>query len=309
MWFGARRIILAAESARDAAASLQRPPDLLDKPSIAVLPFANMSGDSGQDYFSDGVAEEIITALSCCNWLFVIARNSSFAYRGKSVDVRQVGRELNVRYVLEGSVRRSGHRVRFAGQLIDAASGAHIWADRFDGEMHDIFEIQDRFTASVVAAIEPRLQLAEIERLRLKPVANLDAYDLLLRAQQCIYEFTEISFKGALRSLEEALAIDEAYAPAMAAAAYCYAQLYNCGWTTNFETEAAEGLRLASRSVELGKDDSNVLWMAAFAVWLLDGDAQRAKNLVYRSLARNPNSAIGARRLGRVDVGKYGQGV
>ena len=157
---------------------------LPDRPSIAVLPFANMSGDPGQDYFADGMTEEVITALSRCTWLFVIARNSSFTYKGKTVDVRQVGRELGVRYVLEGSIRRAGGRVRFTGQLIDASSGGHIWADRFEGEMSDVFDLQDRFTESVVAAIEPKLQIAEIERLKQKPAASLDAYDLLLRAQQ-----------------------------------------------------------------------------------------------------------------------------
>jgi len=154
-----------------------------DRPSIAVLPFTNMSGDPEQDYFADGMAEEILTALSRCKWLFVIARNSSFTYKGKSVDIRQVGRELGVRYVLEGSVRRGANRLRFTAQLIEAMSGAHIWADRFEGELADVFELQDRFTASIVAAIEPNLQLAEIERMKNKLAANLDAYDLMLRAQ------------------------------------------------------------------------------------------------------------------------------
>ena len=151
-------------------------------PSIAVLPFTNMSGDPEHEYFADGMAEEIITALSRCKWLLVIARNSSFSYKGKSVDVRQIGRELGVRYVLEGSVRRGSSRLRFTAQLIDATSGIHIWADRFDGEMSNVFELQDRIAESVVAAIEPKIELAEIERLRHKPAANLGAYDLLLRA-------------------------------------------------------------------------------------------------------------------------------
>ena len=146
---------------------------LPDKPSIAVLPFTNMSGDPEQEYFADGMAEEIITALSRCSWLFVIARNSSFTYKGRAVDVRQVGRDLGVRYVLEGSVRRGVNRLRFTGQLIEATSGNHLWADRFDGEMSDVFELQDRITGNVVAAIEPSVQLAEIERIRQKPSANL----------------------------------------------------------------------------------------------------------------------------------------
>ena len=191
-------------------ATQQRKPELSlpDKPSIAVLPFSNMSGNPEEDYFADGMAEEVITALSRCAWLFVIARNSSFTYKGKAVDVRQVGRELGVRYVLEGSVRRAGNRLRFTGQLIDCSSGAHIWADRFEGATSDVFDLQDEFTASVVAAIEPKLQLAEIERTKHKPATNLDAYDLFLRAQQLANEFAGESVAAALRHLEQALAID-----------------------------------------------------------------------------------------------------
>jgi TolB-like protein/Tfp pilus assembly protein PilF len=274
---------------------------LPERPSIAVLPFVNMSGDPEQEYFVDGMAEEIITALARCNWLFVIARNSSFTYKSKAVDVRQIGRELGVRYVLEGSVRRAGDRLRFTGQLIDATSGTHIWADRFDGEMSDVFELQDRFTASVVAAIEPVLQLAEIERLKHKPAASLDAYDLLLRAQQRAYEFTAESLAAALRYLEQALAIDPSYAPAMALAACCYGDLYRQGWARDPAAEAAEGLRLAARAVEIAKDDSNVLWMAAFGVWCLAQDGFRARDLAYRSLRLNPNSPMALTIAGWVE--------
>jgi TolB-like protein/DNA-binding winged helix-turn-helix (wHTH) protein/Flp pilus assembly protein TadD len=263
-----------------------------DRPSIAVLPFTNISGDPEQDYFADGMAEEILTALSRCKSLFVIARNSSFTYKGKPVDVRQVGRELGVRYVLEGSVRRGANRLRFTAQLIDATSGAHIWADRFEGEVTDVFELQDRFTESIVAAIEPNLQLAEIDRLKNKPASNLDAYDLMLRAQQLEYEFTEESLTAALACLTQALMIDPSYAPAMALAAYCYVGRRIQGWTKDFSAETAEGLRLASRAVELGKDDGNVLWMAAYSVWQLGRDVQRANELAYRSLRLNSNSAI-----------------
>jgi len=263
-----------------------------DRPSIAVLPFTNISGDPEQDYFADGMAEEILTALSRCKSLFVIARNSSFTYKNKPVDVRQVGRELGVRYVLEGSVRRGANRLRFTAQLIDATSGAHIWADRFEGEVTDVFELQDRFTESIVAAIEPNLQLAEIDRLKNKPASNLDAYDLMLRAQQLEYEFTEESITAALACLTQALMIDPSYAPAMALAAYCYVGRRIQGWTKDFSAETAEGLRLASRAVELGKDDGNVLWMAAYSVWQLGRDVQRANELAYRSLRLNSNSAI-----------------
>ena len=162
-------------------------PSLPDKPSIAVLPFTNMSGDPEQEYFVDGMVEDIITALSRFNQLFVIARNSTFTYKGRAVDVRQVAKELGVRYVLEGGVRKSGSRLRITGQLIDAATGAHLWADRFDGGLDDVFDLQDKVTASVVGAIEPTMRKAEIERARRKPVENLDAYDLYLRALSHLY--------------------------------------------------------------------------------------------------------------------------
>ena len=204
---------------------------LPDKPSIAVLPFTDMDHNPEQEYFADGVAEEIITALSRCNWLFVIARNSSFTYRGRAVDIRQIGRELGVRYVLEGSVRRGGNRIRFISQLVDATTGAHIWADRFEGEMSDVFELQDRITESVVAVIEPNLQRAEIERLKRKPVSNLDAYDLMLHAQQLEYEFTEQSLAEAIQHVDRALALDPNYAAAMALGANCYGERAFQGWT------------------------------------------------------------------------------
>ena len=287
----------------EGAVGQQRPAFALPvQPSIAVLPFTNMSGHPDQDYFADGMAEEIITALSCCNWLFVIARNSSFTYKGRSVDVRQIGRELGVRYLLEGSVRRAATRLRFVGQLIDAESGAHIWANRFEGEMSDVFELQDRFAQSVVAAIEPELQLAEIERLKRKPAASLDAYDLLLRAQQLEYEFTAESLRSAIRCLEQALVADPTYAPAMALAAYCYAERRQQGWTEDPLLEIAHGIRLAERALELGKDDGNVLWMASFAVRDLANDGQRAKELAHRSLRLNPNSAVALANAGWMET-------
>lgn len=283
---------------------------LPDKPSIAVLPFTNMSGDPEQEYFADGMAEEIITGLSRCSWLFVIARNSSFTYKGRAVDIRQVGRDLGVRYVLEGSVRRGGNRMRFTGQLIDATSGAHIWADRFDGEMSDVFDLQDRITENVVAAIEPKLQLAEIERLKRKPAANLNAYDHLLRAQQLEYEFTDDSLNAAIRHCKRALDIDPAYAPAMALAAYCYGERRFQGWTRDLAAENSEGLGFMSQALELGKFDPNVLWMCALSYWQLGLDTQRAKELAYRSLETNPNSAIAWTIAGWIEAysGNYAKG-
>ena len=274
-----------------------------DKPSIAVLPFTNLSGDPEQEYFADGMAEEIITALSRCHSLFVIARNSSFAYKGKFIDVRQVGRELGVRYVLEGSVRRGGERLRFTGQLIDATSGTHIWADRFEGEPSDVFALQDRFSESVVAAIEPRLQLAEIERLKHKPAGNLTAYDLLLRAQRLIYDWTAESMEAAMRSLDQALAIDPNYAPALGMLASCYTARRYQGWSKDYKAEAVEGLRLAARALEFGKDDGEVLLRAANAVWQLAMDAPRATELIYRALQVNPNSSIALTIAGWIETG------
>ena len=275
---------------------------LPDKPSIAVLPFTNMSGDPDQEYFADGVAEDIITALSRCHSLFVIARNSSFTYKGKAIDVRQVGRELGVRYVLEGSVRRSSNRIRFTGQLVDATTGIHIWADRFEGEMSNVFDLQDHITEGVVAVIEPNLQRAEIERLKRKPASNLDAYDLLLRAQQLEYEFTEQSLVDAIRYLERALAFDPNYAAAMALAAHCYGERIHNGWAQDPTAETIKGLDLAARAIELGRDDGNVLWMVALAQLRLGMDREFAKELVYRSLALNPRSAIAMTVAGLTEV-------
>jgi TolB-like protein len=273
-----------------------------DRPSIAVLPFANMSGDPEQDHFADGMAEEIITALSRCSRLFVTARNSSFTYRGRAVDIRQVGRELGVRYVLDGSVRREGDELRFTGQLIDATSGGNIWANRFEGRVGSAFELQDRFTESIVAAVEPKLQLAEIERLKCKPESDRDPYDLLLRAQQCEQEFRVDSHAAALRHLEQALAVDPSYAPAMALAAFCHAERRVQGWMADPEVEARQALRLASRAVELAKDDANVFWMAGYAVLRLQMDAARARELVRHSLDINPNSGIATAIAGELEA-------
>jgi adenylate cyclase len=194
---------------------------LPEKPSIAVMPFQNMSGDPEQDYFCDGMVEEIITAIARLPWLFVIARNSSFAYKGKSPDLRQVGRELGVRYVLEGSVRKASNRVRITGQLIDTTTGAHIWADRIDGLLDDIFELQDQVASSVIGAIEPKLRLAEIERVSRKPTNSLDAYDLYLRALAEFHRLTIDGYRACVRFLQQALDIDPAYVPAAGLMGWC----------------------------------------------------------------------------------------
>jgi len=212
------------------------PLPLPDKPSIAVLPFANMSGDPEQEYFVDGMVEEIITALSRIRWLFVIARNSTFTYKGRAVDVKEIGRELGVRYVLEGSVRKAGHRVRITGQLTDAVAGTHLWADRFDGSLEDVFELQDRIAVSVAGVIEPALQAAEMRRSAARPTTDLTAYDLYLRALAAFFPTTKGRVLEALGLLEQAIAIDPHYGPALAWAANCHIQLVREGWSEELET-------------------------------------------------------------------------
>jgi TolB-like protein/Flp pilus assembly protein TadD len=275
----------------------------LEGPSIAVLPFTNMSGDPEQDFFADGIAEDITTALSRCSGLFVIARNSSFTYKGKAVDIRQVGRELGVHYVLEGSVRRGGDRLRINGQLIDAASGRHLWADRFDGGLSDVFDLQDRITESVVAAIEPTVQFAEIERHKSAQPSTLDAYEFLLRAYRLEHAFTAESTAAALACLDSALAIDPAYAPAMAMAAYCHALRHFQGWIVPDDAHSAQAVRLAWRAVELAPNDAQVLWMAAFAIWNMSKDRREsAPELFERSLLINPNSVMALTLAGWIEI-------
>lgn len=272
-------------------------------PSIAVLPFTNMSGDPEQDYFADGMAEEIITALSRSSGLFVIARNSSFVYKGRAVDVRQIGQELSVGYVLEGSVRRSRERLRITGQLVDAVSGVHLWSERFDGDARDVFELQDRVSESVAAAIEPTLQSAEIGRLRRDPPVRLDAYDLLLRAYALLSDFTAASMSQALGCLDQALALDPVFAPAMAAAAYGRAQCHFQGWAQQDDADRAEAVQFAWRAVELAPNDAQVLWMAAFAIWnMAQTGRERARELFSRSLLINPNSAMALTLAGWIET-------
>jgi tetratricopeptide (TPR) repeat protein len=239
------------------------------------------------------MVEEIITALSRIRWLFVIARNSSFIYKGKAIDVKQVGRELGVRYVLEGSVRKAANRVRITGQLVDATTGTHVWADRFEGPLDDVFDLQDRVTASVAGVIEPTLRKAEIERVRRKPTESLDAYDLYLRA-------LALSFVGrsreenheALQLLRRAIEIDPHYAAAYGQAALCYALQRSSGWVQPSDPVLAEGIRMAKLAAAHGQDDSEALAWAAFVLDNLAGEKQTAAELIDRALALNPNSAF-----------------
>ena len=264
---------------------------LPDKPSIAVLPFANMSGDPEQQYFADGMVEEIITALSRIRWLFVIARNSSFTYKGQAIDVKRVGRELGVRYVLEGSVRKAGGRVRITGQLIDALSGTHLWADRFDGSLEDVFGLQDQVASGVVGAIEPRLRQSEIERASRRPTESLDAYDLYLRALALRDTHTDESVREAVALLKRALAVDPGYAPAKAAIGWSRVHQVSHGRSPVSETEAAEAVSLARQALEAGKDDPDTLWMAAATLAIFAGEHAIAAAAIDRALMLNLNSA------------------
>ena len=265
---------------------------LPDKPSIAVLPFENLSGDRDQEYFADGMVAEIITALSRMRWLFVIARNSSFAYKGRAVDVKQIGRELGVRYILEGSVRKAGNKVRIAGQLIDTSTGAHLWADRFDGEFHDIFEVQDQVATSVVGAITPRLEEAEIERAKRKPTENLDAYDYYLRGLAIVGRMTRDGNDEALRMFSKAIEHDPDFALAYARAAHCYVVRKANGWMTNQSQEIAETARLARLAVDLGKDDAVALSFGGYALGYVVGDLDDCAAFVDQALTLNPNLAV-----------------
>jgi len=239
------------------------------------------------------VVEEIITALSRMRWLFVIARSSSFTYKGQATDVKQVGRDLGVRYVLEGSVRKAGNRVRITGQLVDALTGAHLWADRFDGGLEDIFDLQDQVTASVVGAIAPKLEQAEIEHAKRKPTQSLDAYDYYLRGISSFYQFTsQEAIAEALRLFNRAIELDPEFASAHAMAADCYVLRKTNGWMIDPANEIAETARLTRRAVELGKDDAVALAASARAVAFVVRDLDAGATFVDRALALNPNLAM-----------------
>jgi TolB-like protein len=280
--------VIAARAATD-----QPRPELSlpDKPSIAVLPFTNMSGDAEQEYFADGTVEEIITALSRMRWLFVIARNSSFTYKGCAVDVQQVGRELGVRYVLEGSVRKSANRVRITGQLVDASTGAHIWADRFDGALEDIFDLQDQVTASVVGAISPKMEQAEIQRAKRKPTESLDAYDYFLHGMANVHELTREPTSEALRLFYKATELDPGFASAYGMAAYCYVVRKANRWDEGPQ-EVSEASRLARKAVDLGSDDAVALARGGHALGYIARDLDAGEVFIDRALMLNPNLAF-----------------
>ena len=290
---GVHRVHLAQDVAVDKSATsanrMQRTPS--DRPSLAVLPFVNMSGDAEQEYFADGITEDIITALSKLRWFFVIARNSSFTYKGKAVEVKRVARELGVRYVLEGSVRKSGSRVRITAQLIDAASGNHIWAERYDSELNDIFDLQDLVTTRVVGAIAPKLEQIEIERATRKPTESLDAYDHYLRGMANLHHLTKDSNDEALRLFYKAIELDAGFASAYGMAAWSFVQRKGNGWMGNRAQEVAEAARLARRAVELGADDATALSQAGYALVFVVHDLDSGPAILDRALALSPNLA------------------
>ena len=262
-----------------------------DKPSIAVLPFQNMSGNPEQEYFADGVVDDIITALSRFKFLFVIARNSSFTYKGSAVDIKRVGRELGVRYVLEGSVRKAAGKVRITGQLIDAATGAHLWADRFEGDLSDVFALQDRMTEGVISAIAPKLFETEIELARRRP-ANLNAYDLFLQGIQHYYSMTPAGLAEALRLSYRALELDPRYGHAAALAGASIALNIGLGRAVDVKSEAEEAQRLLRLALSIDESDADTLSTAGWTTAFLSGDFDTAAEMVDRAVELNPNSAF-----------------
>jgi TolB-like protein/class 3 adenylate cyclase/Tfp pilus assembly protein PilF len=275
------------------AVSQPRVLPLPDKPSIAVLPFENMSGDPEQEYFADGMVEEIITALSRNHQLFVIARNSSFTFKGRAVDIKQVARDLGVRYVLEGSVRKSGNRIRITGQLIDAASGAHLWADRYDGALEDVFELQDQVAASVVGAIAPSLTQAEMERAKRKPTNSLDAYDCYLRGLTAHWQYTKDSTEQAGGLFERSVALDPQFAPAYAALAATLNTRKVWGWSADPAADASQAVAYAKRALRLGRQDAWVLAQSAVVLFSSSDKVELADSLLDEAIHLDPNGMLG----------------
>ncbi|MET4328332.1 TolB-like protein/Flp pilus assembly protein TadD [Bradyrhizobium sp. i1.15.2] len=279
-------------------------PALPDKPSVAVLPFANLSGDPQQEYFADGMVEDIITGLARIKWLFVVARNSTLTYRDRVVDVKQVGRELGVRYVLEGSVRKAEGNVRVTGQMIDASTGAHVWAERYDRRFDDIFALQDEIALSAVGAIAPSLRRAEIDRVKRKRPDSLDAYDLVLRAQVDVDSGMPEQVTRALVLLERAIELDSDYALAHGNAAMCHHCLYlRVGLQ---EANRAASIRHARSAILHGRDDASALALAGFSIGMDAHDRDAAFTAFEAALAVSPSSAL-AYILGSVVLGWSGE--
>jgi len=289
--------LLAGMDLSGMSAERRLAPALLDRPSIAVLPFVNMSKDPEQEYLADGIVEDIIAALSRFRSFFVIARNSTFTYKGRNVSVQQIGRELGVRYVLEGSVRRSGRKVRITAQLVDAITGVHLWAEHYDGVIEDVFDLQDLITASLVGAIQPSIRAAEIERARRKRPENLDAYDLVMRALPHVWALEYAANREASVLLEKALCLDPNYPLALSLAAWCRGQRVVYNWSTNILEDKRETLRQAQVATALAPDDPFIL-TALGAALTITREYQRATSMLERALALDPNSAWAWNRSG-----------
>jgi TolB-like protein/class 3 adenylate cyclase len=280
----------------------KKPLTLPDKPSIAVLPFQNMSGDPEQEYFADGMVEDIITALSRFKSLFVIARNSSFTYKSKHVDIKQVGRELGVRYVLEGSVRKAGGRVRITGQLIDSETGAHLWADRFEGVLEDVFELQDQVTMSVVGELISQVQFVEVDRAIRKPTASLDAYDCYLQGLANIWKWTKTTNEAAQAYFGRAIDLDENFAVPHAFAGHIYVLRKQSRWTVDVAQENAAAIRLSRRAIELGQGDALALALSGFNLAYIADELDVGAECIARGLSMNTNLAMGWGFSGWVQV-------
>jgi adenylate cyclase len=278
------------EAAPARMAEAESPPPLPDKPSIAVLPFQNMSGDPEQEYFADGMVEEIITALSRFKWLFVIARNSSFTFKGKAVDIKEVGRRLGVRYVLEGSVRKAAGRVRITGQLIDAGTSAHIWADRFERDLTDVFALEDEVTVAVVSAIQPKLLQTEIALAARQRPENLTAYDFYLRALPQFYLATREGLAEAIRLAHRALELDPRFGPVAALAGLCHSRNVLFGYAVDPQFDRKEAVRLLRLALSVDDSDPDTLAMAAVTSAYMVGDSESEIELADRAVALNPNS-------------------
>jgi TolB-like protein/class 3 adenylate cyclase/tetratricopeptide (TPR) repeat protein len=262
---------------------------LPDKPSIAVLAFQNMSGDPDQEYFADGIVEDIITALARMPWFFVVARNSSFTYKSRAVDLKQVGRDLGARYILEGSVRSAGNRVRVTGQLIDAITGNHLWAERFDGNLKDVFDLQDQMTSRIVAALTPKLEQAEIERAKRRPTESLTAYDCYMRGLTCFHRGSRQSLIDALQLFDRAIELDPGFASAYGMASWCCIIRNNNGWLHNTEVERMTSL--ARKAGRLGKDDPIALGVSGVVLAQIEGDLAAGSALLDRALMLGPSLA------------------
>ncbi len=275
---------------------------LPDRPSLAVLPFTNIGQDPEQDYFADGIVEEMITALARMRSLFVIARNSSFTFKGRTVDVKEVGRELGVRYVLEGSVRKAARRLRISAQLVDATTGMNLWADRFEGGLDDVFELQDQVTASVVAAISPQVEKAEIARAKRKPTENLDAYDVYLQGMASFYQWTRDATDAALRDFYRAIELGPDLASAYAMAAMAYSRRRGQNWFADREKEASEIRRLARQAAKLGSDDAVALGFSGYALAHAAGELEEGAGIIDRALQLSLNLASALLASGWVKV-------